>query len=1468
MPSINRIRVNNVKYNFGTQYYDDFTMRMYGKNTLYDLANGGGKSVLMLLLMQNMIPNCTLDEKQPIEKLFRTGNGNTTIHSLIEWKLDPEDVDDGFRYMTTGFCARKAESGDTATEKGDREVASVEYFNYCIFYRDFNKNDIINLPLVKNGERVGFQSLRTYLKELPHKDLSLKVEIFDRKGAYQNFISAYGLHESQWEIIRGINKTEGHVRTYFEQNYKTTRKVVEDLLIEEIIEKAYNVKTEAEADGGASMAQMLLDIKEQLAELSKKKNDIANYDKQIELVAGLRAKVDSFLTLYQEQKKATKHLADLYVTAEQFSKGASTELEKLQAESEAKKKEATEMERRVASLKIASDRAHLKVLLAEAEKLSKECGEAGLAVKKRDLELSIKESGNDFLEYVSLRDEKNHLEGVIKHLMSDSTYDEDQMYAYVAKLKFYMDEMLATLRTEKKELEDKRQSALLEKEFRDKLLLTAQLSKASALQKKTDAEEEAENLSKRLADIRMTMNQVMFAASEDQLSGIAEELTTGADALVTAEKEYEDRQLALAEIRKNYRETELSVLALEKECEDLLTRAEEYAELRKNLDTLLSVYHADDAASLKEIITDRITETVLAVAADEKELKNRKKQLRRVKEGRLIRVSKACEEVLSYIETRHGSQAMHGMDYLSALPEDQRRELLRKNPELPYGIIVKDFEEIASDVMMNEMTNLDMPVAIYDMERLSEKALVAGENLIMARAGEEYLSEEESRKKAEEKLSVSITELTDSLAAKEEMLATYREDYAFAIRVTESDASRAEETLSEKRRTLAKTQEEKDRLIAEIKTEEHKQKELSEKIRGLRDRRQVLLEDKSKLATIEELRTVIAEKEEEAAKEAKEIKRLESELAGLNAKDSEDAVDLAELEASIRELEKKEEVRLREWDENYKAYYNPETDAEDLDIPEDEIKARIAAMLLDSQDNARAIEDKRQLAATLEASMDRIAKNIEKRGMAFKKIEAMYADGKITFADEQVIRAVEKSKAEAELFKTECERKLAAKRSEADRLDGSIAYAIAGVEKEYGSFEEITESNAEILDQLAKSEELMKRLREEAAEAEKNFAKFKRTESDMIDLYKDLKRITDSYDIDTAGASVLSEEKEALRNIFDEELLTFDRNRKAMDKAKHEMLKSKGTVTEALEKLSVFELAQTIRDDVVIPATYDDALSLTDNLKEMESYIALEKERIAKSLTDMETIKENFEEQCLQRCLDVRTELEKLPKLSRIVMDDETIQMVGLTIPYVKDEFLRQRMSDYIDHIVETADSYTQDKDRMKYIRTSLSLKKLFSVIVTDMNAIRLQLYKRERIKEQSRYLRYEEAVGSTGQSQGIYIQFLVAIINYISGMYKLTPEGTGTKTVFIDNPFGAAKDIYIWEPIFALLAANGVQLIVPARGATPAITGRFDVNYILGQQMSGGRQLTVVTDYTSTVDQQELEYRELDYEQVSFDFI
>ena len=129
--------------------------------------------------------------------------------------------------------------------------------------------------------------------------------------------------------------------------------------------------------------------------------------------------------------------------------------------------------------------------------------------------------------------------------------------------------------------------------------------------------------------------------------------------------------------------------------------------------------------------------------------------------------------------------------------------------------------------------------------------------------------------------------------------------------------------------------------------------------------------------------------------------------------------------------------------------------------------------------------------------------------------------------------------------------------------------------------------------------------------------------------------------------------------------------------------------------------------------------------------------------------------------------------------------------------------------------------------------------------------------------------MGSTGQSQGIYIQFLIAVINYISNINAATHGAAVTgKVIFIDNPFRAAKDIYIWEPIFKLLATNHVQLIVPARGATPAITGRFDVNYILGQKLVDSRQQTVVVDYYSSTKVSELEYTRMDYEQATFDFL
>ena len=105
----------------------------------------------------------------------------------VEWKLDDYLVKDDYRYMLTGFCARKAKDDENQNAAGD--AAAIEYFNYVIFYRHYNDNDIVNLPLSDGKERITWPGLKNYLRNLSRKDYQLQVHLFERKGEYQRFIS-------------------------------------------------------------------------------------------------------------------------------------------------------------------------------------------------------------------------------------------------------------------------------------------------------------------------------------------------------------------------------------------------------------------------------------------------------------------------------------------------------------------------------------------------------------------------------------------------------------------------------------------------------------------------------------------------------------------------------------------------------------------------------------------------------------------------------------------------------------------------------------------------------------------------------------------------------------------------------------------------------------------------------------------------------------------------------------------------------------------------------------------------------------------------------------------------------------------------------------------------------------------------------------------------------------------------------
>ena len=706
MPQINRIRVNNVKYNFGTQVYDDFVMRFNCQNTIYDLANGGGKSLLMLLLMQNMLPNCTLDDKQPIEKLFRQGSGNTCIHSLVEWKLDPCYQKDGFRFMTTGFCARKGRGTDDENQDGQEQTAaptaSVEYFNYCIFYREFGDNDIKNLPLVSNGERITYNGLKAYLRDLEKGGYKYVVKIFDRKGDYQSFISNYGIYESAWEIVRGINKTEGHVRTYFESNYKTSRKVVEDLLIEEIIQKSFNNKLSVDNDEGM-MAQTLMDIKDKLVELSKKHSQLGAYDSQIAAIDSFKEYLSTYEAFYNRKEEIEKQLYDLLLVA--------------MRESDKKDKELKSQDDLIT--KMYDELAHEKEAIAVAEVMSEKNSMAGVeslvnetrkalelknaAIEEARGKLSLMESAGDYKDYAEYEKSYKGLQIAIDNRLREDTDITAELKILAAGYRKFYETETRRLK-EKLDIAANRVKALEVRLSESKDNLRNADKEAAGLGSLSD------NLENEIQELQAQLGVALSEAGTVVCENASEEY----------DKSFRDKELLKNEETRMYEkfnDVQQQLMSLNetisanKALIDIFTEQSEKLEKadeagnadNERMGKIREIYSADNDEAMLSVILETYQKMRSEYTEECKAAQELDSFIDNARKGTYICKSPERDRLKEYLESQYGSDVVEGHEWFAALNAGQKRDVLKRTPFVEYAFIIKnDFERIKADEMLKD----------------------------------------------------------------------------------------------------------------------------------------------------------------------------------------------------------------------------------------------------------------------------------------------------------------------------------------------------------------------------------------------------------------------------------------------------------------------------------------------------------------------------------------------------------------------------------------------------------------------------------------------------------------------------------------------------------------------------------------------------------------------------------------------
>ena len=429
MPHINRIRLVNVNYNDAKSIYDDFNMRLDGKSTTYDLINTGGKSMLILMLLQTVLPNTYLKKEKPIKNIFIGGNAKRTSHCLVEWELD-EGYE--YKYMLTGFCARKKQESDNDEE--DDNKLEIDYYNYCYFYNDYAQIDIKKLPLVtRDGNDkiyMSYDKLRQYL--IGMKKDGLPVEIFDSKKDYMKRIEYYGLISAEWKLISEINVSENYIEKYFKEN-KTSRKLIENFLIK-IID---NINLQNSDETEDTLVDTLIELKDNLMLFRKQNDNKKEYEQAKEMYENLQKENEKFIDEFNRIDKINKKANEAY----QYKQNKMNELkDKIQHETNEIARLQDENTRlNIENEKYKIDKLHNDKAEIENDKQNIDTEIQKIQAKKDDVEkrLAFSKAQNEYVEYLENKQERDKTQIQINSMqIADKDFAKKyNIYGYNYKLK-------------------------------------------------------------------------------------------------------------------------------------------------------------------------------------------------------------------------------------------------------------------------------------------------------------------------------------------------------------------------------------------------------------------------------------------------------------------------------------------------------------------------------------------------------------------------------------------------------------------------------------------------------------------------------------------------------------------------------------------------------------------------------------------------------------------------------------------------------------------------------------------------------------------------------------------------------------------------------------------------------------------------------------------------------------------------
>lgn len=1423
MPQICKCRIVNFRYNGGKRLIADELFDFgnelgSGANSvLIDMANGIGKTVMVQLMLQPVIPNAKVSGRE-IESYFQRPEDHCFV--LLEWILDnsKDKLVTGIAMAAGDEIINTSLDNESEAKKGRR----VRYYTFYTKESGSSEYDIAHLPLSRkeNGAFVpaSFNEIRDLGKRTRNH---ITVYSSDSGRDWSKKLEEFGILQLEWQtVMEKLNVKEGGISDFFE-DFKNSDDLINKLLIP-TIERRLKANNTSNEDN--SLETMILNHADKFG---KQKGNIAERDYYLEarnILNDLKNKADNTANTNYAFIECNRNIWGFFQALTRYR----DELLNEKSELKTKFANALEEERNIRWERVSAEYYEVKKQLDEAQK-SYDSATENVQRAREDVCLSKKEFAK--LECAELLGKKHYAEDKIKafnDLINEKEGDEKTKND-IRNLQYSIAKNLEILIPAKKEELNRCENDF---ESNEKKLVEANSNEASFLKEQKATQSKYDSINGKLAQLQKSNDQLveeLEIRTYRMLGGIFNEVDLiNAQKQKSSEKENNEKAIdkaksdaelletRISEITKDIEENNGELRVKKFKIEDLQKKIDDFASVENKIKNIFDKYSSDylkrASGALNNYIESKIKKAESEKNKIVRKLENSIEKLDAVQKGSLHIPTMA----IKFLE-KHGYEYDTCEKYLlnqkinNIITQEKCDAILADNCFVAYSLLMD--EEQKNNLFSAEL-DYWLPFGVPVLTVTELEKLLNGERLnsnILALYSKEYFK---NPSEFTIKLEQEISDLNEELRIKKSDInilnTDLREITDFAVQENENKKRLEDKTALNHEKILI--EDNINKLEKESQQCKKQQSEIKEKINNLSDS---IKNAESWLKTFAKLYDDL----EDEKKFIDEINRLNDQLRDIAAK-------LVSVKKILNYCEnRKQELKILQ------DSLKPEI--QKMENAFGDVKNAAEGDIVDGEWNNLYQQLKTKL-NSLDASIKYLRDSIEEQNKTIedcnRRLDEKHKDYKISLEDYNEIKYSDEKRQQTKKLVDRKEEELSCCQNFLTDENGKKGKCEAAFDNARARLRDFGDKP---LDRCRIGSDFENRLKAKANEKSKI-----RSEQEINDKQcsetDNIWYFADSFLNGKPKPDKISESNISnidISNEFKKLSKNFESSFKQLDETQNELLHSikiEGSrIKEKISSLgdSICKLADLINSNSDGDRFYTISERLDNNISNVDKSI----NRIKSDLEDFERSKEDLVRQCVLQAKRVRDGLNDIVNASKIKLIDNSYKhILKIDLPEIDEIISKGYIADEITKATEElATGITNGENLAKLriqARNKVSSCNLLRKFLHESN-IPLEAYKIDVNPKNSSYRNWKDTqIQNSGAEKFLaYFAIIVSIINY--NRSKAGSFNKDQRSVLIlDNPFGPISSAHVLQPMFDMAERLKVQLICFSNITKADITSRFKV--------------------------------------------